>query len=315
MYTERVLDLHGVLDHGNSDAVLRYVGKTFSQAYPNASFSNVKHSFHLTHDLFFGRFPGYAACRTGYHDYRHTMDVFVAALRLLDGGVLSGRGLSSTLAEDVLIASLLHDSGYIQEIGDEEGTGARYTRTHVARSAEFVKNHAFAFGIKRERTERIGRLIAGTDLALDWNSLPFADESERTAGAVLAAADLLGQMADRAYLEKLLFLYYEFREAEIEGYKTAFDVLRKTSAFYDGIAERLNGPLGSVSYDAKVHFKTRCGEDRDLYRDSINRQMTYLSDMMVDNTINFRRRLRRIDLDQAERAENARLFSLGVGFG
>ena len=315
MYTDRVLDLHGVLDHGNPDAVLRYVGKIFSQAFPDASFSDVKHAFHLVHDLFYGRFPGYAACRTGYHDYRHTIDVFVAALRLLDGGALSGRGISAVLAEDVLIASLLHDSGYIQEVEDEEGTGARYTRTHVVRSAEFVRYHAFAFALTRDRIERIARLITGTDLAVDWNSLPFADERERTAGAVVAAADLLGQMADRAYLEKLLFLYFEFREAEIEGYKTAYDILRKTSLFYDGIAERLNGPLGRVSYDARFHFRERCGEDRDLYRDSINRQMTYLSDMMVDNTINFRKRLRRIDLEQVERAETARLHSLGVAIG
>ena len=31
-------------------------------------------------------------------------------------------------------------------------------------------------------------------------------------------ADLVGQMSDRAYLEKLLFLYYEFKEAGFPGY-------------------------------------------------------------------------------------------------
>jgi hypothetical protein len=310
----RSLDLHGILDHGNPDAVLRYVGKSFSDAYPGVSFSGVKQAFNLTHDLYFGRFPGYVACRTGYHDYRHTMDVFVASMRLLDGGILDGRGISPALAEDVLIASLLHDSGYIQEIGDEEGTGARYTKTHVARSVDFVKSHSFAFGINRPRAERIGRLITGTELSMIWKDIPFDGDDERTAAAVLAAADLLGQMADRAYLEKLLFLYYEFREAGIDGYKTAFDILRKTSSFYDSIAERLNGPLGGVSYDAKIHFRERCGEDRDLYREAIHRQMTYLSDMMVDNTVNFRKRLRRLDLEQVERAETARLTSLGVVF-
>jgi hypothetical protein len=314
MYTERALDLHGVLDHGNHDAVLRSVGKTYAQSHPGASFSRVKHAFHLAHDLYSGRFPGYVACRTGYHDLRHTIDVFVASVRLLDGGVLSGRGLSAQTAEDVLVAALLHDCGYIQETGDEDGTGAKYTKLHVVRSVDFAKKHAPAFGLSPERAESIGRLILGTDLALEWKSLSFSGEEERTAAAVLASADLLGQMADRAYLEKLLFLYYEFREAGIGGYATAFDILRKTSSFYDSIAERLNGPLGCVSYDAKAHFAARCGEDRDLYRDSIQRQMTYLSDIMLDDTANFRRRLRRIDLEQVERAETARLTSLGVVF-
>jgi len=310
MDANRSLDLHGILDHGNSDAVLRAVESLFPLSYPESDFSVVRRAFGLTHDLFAGRFPGYAACRTGYHDYRHTIDVFVAASRLLDGGVLSGRGLPAELAADTLVAALLHDCGYIQELGDEEGTGARFTKTHVVRSAEFARRHAGSFA--PARAQRIARLILGTDLGPEWAALAFSDDAERLAAAVLAAADLLGQMADRAYLEKLLFLYYEFREAGIGGYETAFDVLRKTDGFYKTIAERLDGPLGVVSFDSRAHFAVRCGEDRDLYREAINRQMEYLANIMKDDSVNFRKRLRRVDLEQIERAETARLRSLGV---
>ena len=90
-------------------------------------------------------------------------------------------------------------------------------------------------------------MILATDLARPLESLVFEDEGERRGALALAAADLLGQMADRVYLEKLLFLYYEFREAGIVGYDSAFDILKKTAGFYESTKARLDGPLGSVS--------------------------------------------------------------------
>jgi len=312
MENMRPLDLHGILDHGKPDAVLRSVASTFSQVYPDSSFAAVSNAFALANDLYAGRFPGYCACRTGYHDYRHTIDVFVATMRLIDGGWLLGHGVSASSAVDTLIAALFHDAGYIQESDDDEGTGAKYTKTHVVRSADFVVRHARLLACDEAGASRIARIIMGTDLALSWDNLEFQLPEEKRAGEILAAADLLGQMADRAYLEKLLFLYYEFLEAGIGGYETAFDILRKTSVFYKGIAARLDGPLGSVSRDARAHFRERHGEDRDLYRDAIDRQMAYLEGIMADDSVNFRKRLRRIDLEQVERAEANRLRSLGV---
>jgi hypothetical protein len=218
------------------------------------------------------------------------------------------------LAVETLIAALLHDVGYVQESNDVEGTGAKYTKTHVSRSVAFTAKHAAQFGLDPEQAERIGQLITGTDLAIPWDKLPYGKEDARLSAAILAAADLLGQMADRAYLEKLLFLYYEFREAGFGGYDSAFDILRKTSAFYLGTKERLDKTLGSASYAARRHFAVRFGLDRDLYRDAIAMQMSYLDSIMQDDSVNFRQRLRRIDLESAEIAEKARLASFGVGF-
>jgi len=308
----RALDLHGILDHGKPDAVVRSVAATFAQVYPDASFRNVSNAFALTNDLYAGRFPGYCACRTGYHDYRHTLDVFVAAMRLIDGASILGHGISAGQAESALVAALFHDAGYIQENDDDEGTGAKYTKTHVIRSAEFVFRHADMLLGNTAAAAGVAHMIMGTDLALPWDSLEYGSEEEKRAGAILATADLLGQMADRAYLEKLLFLYYEFLEAGIGGYETAFDILRKTASFYKSIAARLEGPLGGVSHDARAHFALRHGEDRDLYREAIDRQMAYLDSIMADDSINFRKKLRRVDLEQVERAEALRLESLGV---
>lgn len=306
------IDLNEILNHGDAEAVRRFVLGTFSLAYPQSDTALISTAFSRTKDLFEGRFPGYAACRTGYHDYRHTLDVLVAATRLIDGGVLLGRGLDPVRAEDTLLAALLHDVGYIQEVDDEEGTGAKYTKIHVQRSANFIRKYAPDFLIDGARALRIARIILATDLALGLDSIGYSDQTELTAAEILASADLLGQMADRMYLEKLLFLYYEFKEAGYGGYETSFDVLRKTASFYTSIAARLDGPLATVSFDAREHFSARLKVDHDLYRESIDHQMAYLDQIMRDDSINYRRHLRRADIEKAERAEEARLKALGV---
>jgi hypothetical protein len=268
--------------------------------YARASFSAVDKAFLLTKRLYDGRFPRYQACAVEYHDYAHTVSVFAAASRILDGCELAGISLGPSLGAETLIAALLHDVGYIKEEKDLAGTGAQYTKIHVDRSANFVRKEAAAFGLEEESAGRIARMILGTDLARPWDSLVFGDEAERIGAEILASADLIGQMADRAYLEKLLFLYYEFVEAGIGGYDTAFDVLKKTAGFYASTQARLDGPLGRVSARAREHFRARLGVDRDLYREAIERQMNYLGSILADDSSNFRTKLKRMDFAAVE---------------
>ena len=247
--------------------------------------------------LYNGDFPGYIACNTEYHDFAHTCDVLGATVRMCDGAVSQKIGLDADMLIDICAAAMLHDVGYIQETTDLTGTGAKYTKTHVARSIAFAARHRQAFGLTAARAERIGRLIAGTDLATPFETIPYADENEFFAGKLLASADLLGQMADRTYLEKLLFLYYEFKEAGFPGYDTEFDMLRKTLGFYEMTKKRLFGLLGDVTNLAFYHFSTRYGVEKNLYIESIERQIEYLRSIMDDDTVNFRKKLKRIDLE------------------
>ena len=107
-------------------------------------------------------------------------------------------------------------------------------------------------------------------------------------------------MADRAYLEKLLFLYYEFREAGIEGYNTEFDILRKTLDFYEITQTRLETTLkGSYLY-AAVHFAVRRGINYNLYMEAIERHMNYLKKILSDETTNFRHKLKRLDMESVD---------------
>jgi hypothetical protein len=120
------------------------------------------------------------------------------------------------------------------------------------------------------------------------------------AGAILATGDLLGQMSDRAYLEKLLFLYYEFKEAGIEGFNTTFDILRKTLSFYEITKEKLDSDFFSVYDDLVYHFKERYNIPENLYMVAIDNQIKYLVDIIEDESTNFRNKLKRLDLEKIE---------------
>jgi hypothetical protein len=107
--------------------------------------------------------------------------------------------------------------------------------------------------------------------------VPGPDEKSQLLGKMLAAADLLSQMADRIYLEKLLYLYYEFREGEVGGYNNEEDLLRQTPGFYRFIDDRLEKMLGNkIEEYMRSHFNQRWDKDQNLYRVAIQRQRRYL---------------------------------------
>ncbi len=255
-----------------------------------------------TKDLYHGAFPGYKACNTEYHDFAHTCDVLCATIRMCDGALSQGMRIDAFLYRDIVVAAMLHDAGYIQEADDDAGTGAKHTKTHVSRSVAFVEREREAFGLSAEEAARVGRLIRGTDLSVDFEGIPYAGTAERFAGQLLASADLLGQMADRTYLEKLLFLYYEFKEAGFPGYDTEFDILKKTLGFYEMTRKRLFITLGNAAVMALHHFASRYGVHRNLYMDSIERQIDYLTEIMEDDSVNFRKKLKRLDLEAVSEA-------------
>ncbi|MDQ5987857.1 MAG: hypothetical protein CSYNP_03603 [Syntrophus sp. SKADARSKE-3] len=271
------------------------VNKVYLFHYPEKHFQPISEAFSLIEKLFEGRYPGYKGCNTQYHDLRHTLDALLAAARICDGYQIKNGPLREDLVQDLFMASLLHDTGYLQEIGDDIGTGAKYTLNHVQRSIEFLyKNHE-QFGIAKDRTSRIAKLIQCTGLSTRFEEVPFMTAEDRIAGAFLGSADLLGQMADRQYLEKLLFLYYEFREAGIAGYETEFDIFLKTEGFYDLVKSRLTIVYLNVQEFIRIHGVMRYGIDADWYMLAIARHMSYLRKIIEDDTSNFRHKLKRGD--------------------
>lgn len=289
--------LSSLVDKNDSQALLEEISNCFCSHYDNSFFPSIRKAFEITRAVFSGNFPGYHACDTAYHDLNHTLDVFLASARIMDGHALVYGVLSSEMAKDLLIASLLHDVGYIRKLAEDEGTGAQFTARHVARSVEFIYKHWEGFDLSSESAARIGRIIMATGMKSEFEEQRWSLSEEMLAGAILGSADLVGQMADRIYLEKLLFLYYEFREACIPGYDTEFDILKKTMEFYEMTLKILDSKLLGVRHSVREHFRQRHGVDADLYKEAIDRQMAYLQNILDDNTSNFRKKLKRLDLD------------------
>jgi hypothetical protein len=287
-----------ILDCEKPEAVINEVQTIFFHSYKLESFEKIESAFTQICSLFNGTFKGYRGCNTEYHDLKHTLDAFLATARLIDGRNLTSGILNERKSVNILLAALLHDTGYIQDDFDNEGTGAKYTAVHVKRSIEFTEKNASRLQLSETDISEISSFIACTGLKSDYISTLSGED--RLGGSILGTADLIGQMSDRAYLEKLLFLYYEFSEAGMEGFDTTFDILRKTLAFYESTMDRLDNPLMKCYDFAQHHFKSRIGMDENLYMTAIEKQMDYLKSIINDESTNFRNKLKRLNVEEIE---------------
>lgn len=229
---------------------------------------------------FFGLYPGYQSSNTKYHDFEHTCSVVLADVRLIYGAMAEGEVFSEQECLKGLLSALFHDVGLIQADDDTQGTGAKYTVGHEERSIQFMRC-ALDGVLGQEDIEDIADCIRCTILAMSPSKVAFRTEAMRQMGFFLGSADLLAQLADRYYLEKLLLLFQEFKEAGLPGYDTALDLLVKTRGFYQDVArKRLDDEFNSVDRFMKSYFKTRFDLDDDLYAQSIERNLDYLDSIL-----------------------------------
>ena len=288
--------LSDLLEMNSSEAELNEVKTILHLIYPDFDDSDIASAFSLTIKLFKGNYPGYRACNTEYHDIHHTVDTFLAMARLIHGAVLEGVGLTERQIIQGLISALLHDVGYIQEEHDREGTGSKYTADHVQRSMDFVLRHGAEFRLSDDEIQACRSMILCTDLAVDISSIDFSSPKIEMIGKMLGTADLLAQMADRTYLEKLLFLYHEFKEAKVGGYEGEVDLLRKTVGFYDFISQRLRKTLDATDQFMISHFASRWGIQTNLYHEAIEKQRNYLNQILENPDADPRDSLKRGDI-------------------
>ena len=234
------IHLYDLLEMESPDAVLDEVLVILGLLSPEFEIEPVVSAFHMVSRVYAGRHPLYRACNTHYHDLRHTMDAFLATARLVHGASLIGEDLGQRRILTALVAALFHDTGHIQEKEDNEGTGAKYTANHVRRSMEFLLRHGREHGLSDQEIAEGRTMILCTDIRVEITASLFSSSSVELLGRVLNAADLLAQMADRIYLEKLLFLYHEYKEGNTGNYESEVDLLRKTIGFYEYIERRLS---------------------------------------------------------------------------
>jgi hypothetical protein len=174
----------------------------------------------------------------------------------------------------------MHDTGYIQEAYDLMGTGAKYTQVHIDRSIEFMRQYLIDRNYTSEDFESCKNALLCTGLNVKMDEIPFRSEQDRLMGKILGTADLLGQMADRNYLEKLFFLYHEFKEGNVPGYESEFDLFNKTISFYEVTKKRFDQEFDRINLCMRFHFRSRWNMDRDLYMEAIDRHMNYVKTIL-----------------------------------
>ena len=281
--------------------VLEEVQIILNMISPDFQQDSVTKAFSTIVGLYEGKHRGFKACNTEYHDLRHTIEPFLAIARLLHGAQLNGEGFTEPHVVLGLIAALFHDAGYIQEDHDGEGTGAKYTVHHEARSAHLLERFGPEFGLSEEEIAAGRIMILGTDISMDHSKLTFPSAQVELLSQLLNASDLMAQMADRSYLEKLLFLYHEFEEADVGGYESELDLLKKTVAFYEFVAERLGTILVKVDKFMASHFVVRWDISSNLYQEAIERQKKYLHQILDTPDLDPRDQLKRAGIVKKDR--------------
>ena len=166
------------------------------------------------------------------------------------------------------------------------GDGAQHTIGHEDRSISLMEKYLAEKGYSAEDIRDCGHIIKCTEFFFPIEDIPFESEEVRIMGKVLGTADLVAQMADKNYQEKLPLLFLEFQEAGMEGFETPLELLKKTEEFYLSVVrKRMAGVLGGVSSAALYHFRERWKIDKNLYEESIKYNIRQMKETVVESLL------------------------------
>jgi len=189
-----------------------------------------------------------------YHNLEHTIHVTLVGQQILMGKQIKEGRIPPEDWLHFVISLLCHDIGYIKGVCREDdienltfstgldeprfvildtgSTDAGLTKYHVDRGKKFVR-------------ERFGNSLLGIidpdvickNIELTRFPVPNTDDHKDTVGypGLLRAADLMGQLSDPRYLEKIPALFYEFLEtgeSEHRGWKNPGDLKKAYPGFF-----------------------------------------------------------------------------------
>jgi len=227
--------------------------------------------------IFEGKHPDYRQSNTKYHNLDHTYSVVLATVRLFHGLFCDGWPVSEETISKALYSAYFHDCGLLLKNSEDANSGATYTVGHEKRSmffmADYLKNKKFSLPFITDCSV----IIQCTNLSVDPDSLFFPSAEMQLASFAVGSADVLAQMADRYYLERLPSLFQEHQEGGVANYDTAVELMQQTSVFYhEVIVDRLSSVFGNLTKYMQIHFRERFGVDRNLYLDNIKKNVKYL---------------------------------------
>ena len=288
------VDLYDLVNPEDSQEALQEVRYLMSLAGSGVSAAFLDQAFSDVRKLFRGQYSGYRASNTLYHDLTHTVAVYLALARLYHGALLCGERLGPRCMILGLTAALFHDVGLIQKEDDQQGTGAKHMIGHEERSVEFARAYLLDKGFTARDADDCAAMIQCTDIVMPMPKGVFSCDEAALVGRLLGAADLLAQVADRMYLEKLLLLYREFQEAGIGGYDTELMLLEKTEGFYETLVKkRIAEQFDGADRFFQPHFRERWNIDADLYARAVEKNLLYLKSVLEGYRDSYRNKLRR----------------------
>jgi hypothetical protein len=293
-------DVTNTVQVSSTRAVQAAVTDLFKEEWPSIRSEQLAATFDTLDALFSGRLAGFHGVDTVYHDRQHTLDVTLAAARLLvayERSVERDARLGADRALMGLVTAAFHDSGYIRELTDTEPNGARYTPSHVSRSARLLTR--FLTGINlAEWAPVAGQIVHYTGYERPFADIQAPDPRDHRVGHLIGTADLIAQMSDRCYLEKCRDrLYPEFVLAGVatargaDGavntrYGSGLDLLRKTPAFVTAMRrDRLDGSFQGAYRYLEILF-----DGRNPYIEAIDQHMAYLRKILKTGDFSLLRR-------------------------
>lgn len=237
----------------------------------------------LVDDLFAGRVWNYQPIDLLYHDLVHTAQASHCYLAHVEG-YLRAEGLSVVPRELELglAAILFHDAGFLKARGDSQGTGAKYTHSHVLRSAALAASILPEFGMDRVEIDDVVGMIRCTGLNGRPDKSVFSTNLARVAACMVATADYVGQMAAPDYPSKLPLLWAEFEEADDfsrvprarRQFSSSAQLVAGTAAFWrDFVRPRLENEFAGVYRYLALPYPAR----RNPYLDAIERNVARIA--------------------------------------
>lgn len=289
-------DVENTVQVTDTQSVCNAVLDIFHSCYLKAKDTYIRQAFEDFEKLFEGHFKDYNACDTFYHDKQHTLDMTLALARLINGHERqsdSHHTFGAMQASIAIITALFHDSGYIRKKHDQKKhNGAEYTQIHVSRSSSFLQQYFNMIGLG-EYADIAANMVHYTGYEVAPENIRLPDKKFHQLGHMLGTADLIGQMADRCYLEKCKDrLYPEFllgglTETTSENgsketvYASGEDLLTQTPKFYKHeVDNRLNVVFQQVYRYADIHF-----DGKNLYLNAISQNMDHVESLIENNNI------------------------------
>ncbi|MGL1932749.1 MAG: HD domain-containing protein [Desulfotalea sp.] len=275
--------------------VLSAIEEICLSEWPNAELRDFKHSYATVVEIFKGKNPYFPANKLPYHDLRHTISVTLATARLLHGLHTTDCQITEQTLEKGLICALFHDIGLLKtnNVGSNKGLCKfEIKSTHEVISSEilktFVRNDSLSIFIAEECEE----IINHTNIQIITNEI-ICSEDAKLLGKVLGTADITAQLADRYYTECLSLLFSEMEEEESCIFNSLLDMFKRTESFIMQIEERLETQFAGIHHKYQDHFRVYQDIDKNLYLESIGRNLDYIKQIVKDNNYNINKYLRR----------------------